>query len=207
MSLVSDVITDIRYQIHDPDSTRFSDAYILNIVKLAIRRTNRILQRNGIQFAKKYTDLTTTDDVAYIAMPDDFDVDIGLYKTGSYDSLTKQTEDVWEQLVGTIVNAHYMLDYVNSRILLKATPTDSTTTLRLWYYPKVDPSAYTTASTMPWSGKLDDIIAQYVTSRLYNIDEMDVSHETQLLIDLEQNILQAYQPLAQQRVAQNGWME
>jgi hypothetical protein len=179
----------------------------LGLVKIAIRRANRILQRNGIQFAKKYTDLTTTDAQAYITMPSDLDVDIGLYKTALYEPVIKVLEDEWEQLTGTDVNQFYMLDYVNSRILLKSTPNDSTTTLRLWYYPTVDPSAYTTASTMPWGGRVDDAIAQYVAMRLLNVGEMEIATELSLLQDLENQILEAYRPLAQTMVQKKGWMD
>jgi hypothetical protein len=206
MSTVSTLITDINYGIEDVDNTRFTSTYKLGLIKIAIRRTNSILQRNGIQFAKKYTDLTTTDDQAYVDMPADFDVDIGLYKTALYEPLTKCLEGDWEQLQGMDINQFYMLDYVNSRILLKDTPNDSTTTLRLWYYPTVDPSAYTVDSTMPWGGRVDDAIVQYVVMRLLNIGEMDVSSELSLMTDLENQILQKYQPLAQTMISKTGWV-
>ena len=206
MSLLSSIITDIQYQIEDTSDSRFSAAYKLNIVKLAIRRANRIVQRNGLQFAKKYTDLTTTDDVAYINMPADFDVDIGLWNTGTNEQLTKLSEDTWEELVDPEANMFYLLDYVNSRILIANTPTDSTTTLRLWYYPTVDPSAYTTGSTMPWGGRLDDVITQYAVMRLMNISEMDSSMELQLLQDMEAQILESYKPLTQTLQEKKGWL-
>ena len=206
MSTISTVITDINYSIEDDTNSRFSEAYKLGFVKVAIRRANRILQRNGIQFAKKYTDLTTTADQAYISMPEDFDVDIGLYHSSLYTPLTKCLESEWEQLQGEDINQFYMLDYVNSRILLKATPNDSTTTLRLWYYPTIDPSAYTVDSTMPWGGRLDDPIGQYVVMRLLTIGELDASSELSLMTDLENQILQAYTPLAQTMVNKAGWV-
>jgi hypothetical protein len=206
MSLLSSIITDIQYQIEDTSDTRFSAAYKLNIVKLAIRRANRIVQRNGIQFAKKYADLTTTASTAYVNMPADFDVDIGLWNTGTNYSLIKLAEDVWEELVNPEENQFYCLDYVNSRILIANTPQDSTTTLRLWYYPTVDPSAYTTASTMPWGGRLDDVITQYAVMRFMNIAEMDASMELQLLQDMEAQILESYKPLTQTLQEKKGWL-
>lgn len=206
MSELSSLITDIQYQTEDTGDTRFSAAYKLNMVKLGIRRANRIVQRNGVQFAKKYTDLTTTDDVAYISMPADFDVDIGLWNTGTHNELIKIQEEQWEEIVSCETLQFYLLDYVNSRILLKDTPTDSTTTLRLWYYPTVDPSAYTTGTTMPWGGRLDDIIVQYVVMRLMNIAEMDTSMELQLLQDMESQILESYKPLGQTLVEKTGWL-
>ena len=207
MSLLSSVITDIQYAIEDTSDSRFSAAYKLAMVKTAIKRANRIVQRNGLQFAKKYTDLTTTDETAYIAMPDDFDIDIGIWNTGTHEQLTKASEDEWEAIVACDVNQYYLLDYVNSRILLKDTPNDSTTTLRLWYYPTVDPSAYTTGSTMPWGGRLDDAIAQYVAMRLLNVSETDTTMELSLLQDLESQILEAYRPLYQTLQTPKGWID
>lgn len=206
MSAVSDVITDIGYQIDDAGNTRFSETFKLNLIKLAIRRANRIVQRNGLQFAKKYTDLTTTASQAYVTMPVDLDVDIGFWDTSTHYPLIKVFEDVWEELVSAQDKQYYLLDYINSRIQIKNTPQDSTTTLRLWYFPKVDPSAYTTASTMPWEGRLDDIISQYVSMRLLNIAEMDVSMELQLLQDMENQILDAYKPLTQTLQEKKGWL-
>lgn len=206
MSLVSDVITTIRYNVEDVDATRFSAGTVLSLVKQAVNRANRVLQRNGIQFAKKYTDLTTTEDQAYLSMPDDFDVDIYLGQTTSGAKLIKQTEAEWNANISASANSYYYLDYVNSRIWIRGTPSDSTTTIRLYYYPTVDTSAYATTTTMPWGGRLDDIIIEYVCFRLHNIAQMDVSIELQLIQDFENQILEAYRPLQQTLVEPEGWI-
>lgn len=206
MSAVSDVITQIEINVGDESATRYSATTYLNMVKQAVNRVNRILQRNGIQFAKKYTDTTTTNAQAYISMPADFDVDIFLGISATGYKLLKKDEESWNACTSADANSYYMLDYVNSRILLKGTPTDSTTSIRIWYYPTVDTSAYTTETTMPWSGRVDDIIAQYVAMRLLNIAEMDVSMELQLLTDMENQIIEAYKPLSQTVLERDGWM-
>jgi hypothetical protein len=205
MSAVSDVIATIRYNVGDVDSTRYTAATLLSMVKQAVNRANRILQRNMIQFAKKYEDKTTTDDQAYITMPSDFDTDIYLGLTTSGYKLVKLTEAEWNANISATANSYYYLDYVNSRIWIKGTPTDSTTTIRVYYFPTVDTSAYTTATTMPWSGRIDDIIAHYVEMRLLNLAEMDVSIEIQLLQDMENQIIEAYRPLSQNLQEPEGW--
>ena len=206
MSAVSDVITQVKYNIADENGTRYSPATYLNMVKQAVNRANRILQRNGIQFAKTNADITTTNGQAYITMPVDFDVDIhvGIPATGV--ELEKYDESDWNAEIAPAGNTLYMLDYVNSRILIKGTPTDSTTVIRVYYYPTVITSAYTTGTTMPWSGRLDDMIAQYVAMRLLNIAEMDVAVELSLLQDLESQILEVYRPAASTISAGAGWM-
>lgn len=206
MSLVSSVITSVRYDINDENSARFSDAAILERVKIAVRRVNRIIQRVGLQFAKTYADIPTVASQAYVAMPADLDVPLGLLISSTRDELTLCTERDWELLGNSqAANKYYLLDYVNSRILLKGTPT-SVVTLRFWYFPTVDPSAYTTASTMPWGGRMDDIIAQYVGIRLNNTDEMDVETEKTLLSDMETQLIEAYRPNSALKVEGDGWL-
>lgn len=209
MSLISDVIADIRVEINDSGSTRFTDdtTAILPIIRQAIRRCNRIVQRNVISFGRKKVDTTTVALQDYITMPADFDVDIGLYLTATQEKITKRTEEEWE-LDSEYAAAcqYYLLDYENSQILLKETPSDSTTAIRIWYFPTVDPSAYGVGSTMPWGGRLDDMIGKYVALRLQNIDEMDASVDQALLADLENQILDAYKPLNPTKIESRGWL-
>jgi hypothetical protein len=207
MSLVSDVITDIRVEINDTGSTRFSDdtTSILPIVKQAIRRANRICQRAGLHFAKKSGALTCTASQAYVTMPSDLDIPIGLWRDDTHTKIEQKTESEWEQIVSAGELACWFLDLTNSRILLTGTPA-SAVALTIWYYPTVDPSAYTTASTMPWGGRLDDIIARYVALRLQNIDEMDVTMDEKILQDMEQSIISTYQPQSPIMVAGAGWL-
>lgn len=206
MSLVSDVITDIRVELNDSDSTRWTtDTPILAIVKQAIRRANRICQRHGLAFARKSASLTTTADQAYTSLPSDFDIDIGLYRDDTHVPITKRTEDEWERIVSAAAIENWYLDMVNSRINWNGTPT-SEIAVTLWYYPTVDPSAYTTASTMPWSGRLDDMIARYVAMRMQNIDEMTVTVDMAILTDMENSIIETYRPLSQTLLPAGGWM-
>lgn len=206
MSTVAGVISSVKANVGDENGTRYSAAMYLEIVKQAVNRANRIAQRAGLQFAKKYTDLTTTDGQAYVSMPVDFDVDIQLCIPATYIELEKLDESAWNALVSPAANSYYMLDYVNLRILLAGTPEDSTTSLRLYYYPTVDTSSYTTATTMPWSGRLDDIIVQYATMRLLNIAEMDTATEMSLIQDFEIQIMEAYRPLRATLIERKGWI-
>jgi hypothetical protein len=205
MSLVSDIITSARYDINDASSTLFTDAAILSVVKRAVTRANRIVQRNAIQFAKKKATLTTVANQAYVALPTDFDVDIGLWRDADHTKLEKSTEMVWEQIVTADSLENWYLDLENSRILFNGTPT-SAETLTFYYYPLIDISAYTTATTMPWSGRLDDIIVEYVSLRLKNTSEMNVDVDLQLLQDFENQITLAYQPTSVLASNGAGWL-
>jgi len=209
MAAISSLITEIRTDIGDDNSTRFTtDTPILNVVKKAIRRANRIAQRQGLQFAKKKAVLSTVANQAYLVLSTsiaDFDVPIGMWRTDTHAKVPFRTEAEWEQIIsaGGVNNA--LLDYGNDKIQFNGTPS-SILTLNFWYYPTVDPSAYTTATETPWDGRIDDIIMEYTINRLKNLDEMDVSYDTKLLTDMESQLLSAYAPNAPTVVEGAGWL-
>lgn len=208
MAAISTLITELRVDIDDSSSTRFTDAKLLALFKKAIRRANRIVQRNDINFGKKSVTLTTTADQAYIdisSTASDFDTFLGLYHDSLDYEVVMQNEHDFALLDDEGSITYCRLDQANSKIYLKGTPSDSTTTLTLWYYPTVDPSAYTTASSAPWSGRLDDVLLEYARLRALNIDEFDLSYDTQLMTDMENQILQAYQYNSAGRVEHDGW--
>lgn len=205
MSLVSDVITDVRIEINDTDSTRFTDAVILAIIKQAVRRASRICQRSGLQFAKKNVLLTTVADQNYLAAPVDLDIPIGLWRTDTRAKLTQKTESDWEQITSATELATWFYDITNSKLLFNGTPA-SEIELSLWYYPVIDASTCTTSTTMPWSGKLDDIIARYVALRLQNIDEQNTAQDQAILTDMEQSIISTYAPLSPLSINMQGWL-
>ena len=207
MALISALITEIRTDVSDDGSTRFSDTQILNVIKKAIRRANRIVQRNGIQFGKKKTTLTTvaSQDYLLISSVTDFDVKIGLWRTDTHAEVPFLTEAEWESIITAAAGTCAFLDYGSDKISFKGTPS-SAIIMDFWYYPSVDPSAYTTATTTPWAGRIDDIIMEYTANRLKNIDEMDVTFDTQLMTDMENQIIQAYAPNRPTVSEGSGWL-
>ena len=124
MSTVADVITDVRVEINDTGSTRFTDdtTVILPLVKQAIRRANRICQRAGLHFAKKSAAITCTANQAYATMPTDLDIPIGLWRDDTHTKITQRTESEWEQIISASALANWFLDIANSKILLNGTP-------------------------------------------------------------------------------------
>ena len=194
MAIISNLITELRTDLSDDGSTRWTDAQLLSLFKKAIRRANRIVQRHGVQFAKKFVTLTTIPNQSYIDMSvaaSDFDTWIGLYRNDIHNEIPRRNEREWETIISAPEIGHCLLDQTNSRIYFNNTPTVAYT-LTLWYFPSIDPSGYTTASSTPWDGRLDDIILEYVRLRALNIDEMDISADQAMLADMEQQILQAY---------------
>lgn len=206
MSLVSDVILDIRYEINDASKTRWTtDTPILAYVKRAVNRANRICQRNSLHFAKKKVPIPTVAGVASVVLPADFDIDIGLWRDATHTQIVKKSESQWEQIITASVLTNWMLDSANSLILLTGTPA-TVENLTLHYFPTVDASGWTVASTMPWDGRLDDIIVDYVSLRLKNVDEMDASADIQMMTDFENQIIQSYSSLNPTIIPSEGWL-
>lgn len=205
MATIASLITELRTDLNDDGSTRFTDAKLLNYYKKAIRRANRIVQRNGIQFAKSKGAINTSATLDYVSLPADFDVWHGLYRDDTHREIPKKTEREWETILSASAMANCLLDQANSRIYFNATP-GAVVALTLWYYPTIDPSAYTTATSTPWGGRLDDIINEYVGLRAKNLDEMDAKFDQALLTDMENQILQAYAPNAPLVAEGSGWL-
>ena len=209
MAAISALITELRTDLNDDlvsgVATRFQDAQYLNMFKKAIRRANRIVQRNGIQFAKSKAAISTSATLDYVSLPATFDVWHGLYRDDTHKEIPKRTEKEWETIYSASALAQCLLDQVNSKIYFNGTP-GAIVALTLWFYPTYDIASYTTASSVPWDGRLDDLIIEYVKLRMANIDEMDVSFDQALLTDLESQILSAYSSNAPQIVEGQGWL-
>ncbi len=206
MAAISALITELRTDLNDDASTRFTDAKLLNLFKKAIRRANRIVQRNGIQFAKSKAAINTSATLDYVSLPATFDVWNGLYRDDTHKEIPKRTEKEWETIYSATALEQCLLDQANGLIYFNATP-GAVVALTLWFYPTIDPSAYTTATSTPWSGRIDDIIMEYVGLRAKNIDEMEASFDQALLQDMESQILSAYSSNAVTIVDGAGWID
>ncbi len=209
MSTVNDIINDVRLELNDTADARYTDAQLIQVVNRAINRANRIAQRNELQFAKKKATLTCSSAVSTVALPNDFDVPLprALWRTDTKEEVVLVKENQWEEIASDEENLAYAyLDMENSLLHFKGTPTEATT-LSFYYFPTISTSAYTAGTTMPWGGRLDDAIKEYVTLRCQNIDEMDVSANLQLLHDFENQILSAYRNLAPTVILPAGPME
>lgn len=197
MATVEDLINDVRIELDDQAKSRFSDATLLSIVKKALRRANRVIQRNQLHFAKKKATLTTVAGQDYVDLPSDFDVPVprGLWRTDTREEVPLLREPDWEAIPSGAESSNYArIDPESNRLELKNTPSSSIT-LDLYYYPTVSAASVTLGTEMPWGGRLDDAIVEYATLRARNIDEQDVSVDTQLLADFESQILDSYRNL------------
>jgi len=199
MSTVANVITDIRVNLDDVDSTRFTSdtTIILPLIKKALRRAENIAIRKGLEFVKTRTTLTLLEDAKTVALPALFKRDIAMYY--DYAEVPKRDNDYFERCSsGTM----WRVNGANAEFKTAAT---ADTDYIFWYFPYIDFSAYAVGTTMPWDGKLDDIIIAYVTMRLLNLDEYDANMELELLADMETNILETYGPITAMLQESDGY--
>ena len=174
MSTISDVIADVRVLVNDSDSTRWADdtSEILPMVKRAIRRVNHLLARNDINFARSKQAVTIKTDGTIEGYPTDVLKPYNLYRPDLKLPVTFCSPEEWEQIPADVTNATFWTiiggtPYVNGE-------PEEDIPANLYYYPLIDTSSYSTSTTIPWNGKLDDIIADYAALLLMNIDEMDI---------------------------------
>jgi hypothetical protein len=69
MSLVSDVISQLRLELTDTNSARWSDANLITWIRKAISRTSPILYRNSVQFSRSSATVTTVAGQAAYTLP------------------------------------------------------------------------------------------------------------------------------------------
>lgn len=209
MATIAASIDNVRLEITDQQDSRFSDSDLLILYKKSITRVEKVLIRLGVQIVKKRYEFTTVADTDKYSLPSDFLLDISLWNdSGNYD-VVKESELAWEKLGTDYTQASKWIFFDDSgtdKIWLKGTPSKAQT-LVLWYFKTCSPSSMTTASNMPWSDRLNDVIEEYVALRAKNIDEIDVSYDQGLMVDLESKIQDIWMPLSARITSGAGWMD
>ena len=203
-STYQDIIDDVRIELTDELKSRWSDdTTLLRIIAKAFRRVNHLLWRNEVEFGRSYSTQSVPAGQDSFYLPSDFLVDWGLFNTGAKTQLTKCTDDSWEQMSGAPEMAYYIIRG-DTVYLASAATTD--TTLSLIYWPVVNSADIEAEDPTPYDGKLDDLVVEYAALRCKNIDEMDVTMDTQLLKDLENNVLNTLSAITPTTVQRRGWL-
>lgn len=205
MSTVSDIIADIRLEMTDEQSTRWTDAQAIRVIGKAARRINAILHRNDIEAGRAYYDFTLLTGETSVYLPSDFMTVYGLYRQDTHKKLNHYTTDEWEQIYSAYECTAFAVNSVDDSLVIGGAPI-ADVSMRLYYWPNIDTTAYTTSTIVPWSGRFDDLIAEYAALRLKNIDEMDATFDLQLLQDMENNVLSVFSTLEPETVQRRGWL-
>lgn len=207
--LVSEALAEIRVELDDELSTRWTDAKLIALIKKAVRRLGGILAANDIDVGKKSATITTVSGTQAYALPSDFMRDIGLFRQDTGIPLIRVPDARWEALPSTTpVSSYYAVRTVLSgtpaadtlSLLIKGTPA-ADVTLTLAYWPRLDGLTFTTSSSLPYNGLFDDLIMEYASLRAKNIDEMNVTTDAQLLQEMENKVLSAFSSTAVKKMS------
>lgn len=200
---VADLLDEIRLELTDELKTRWSDEQMLKIVAKGYRRLSHVLYRNDVELGRAAHRFETEAGREDYPLPSDFMADYGLYRDGTNTKLAKQSDDSWEQLTAPGEASVWLIRGDN--LYLAGAPS-AAYGMTLLYWPLLDASLLDLDSPTPFNGKLDDLVAEYAALRLKNIDEMDVSLDTQLLQELENNLLNTYSAISPVTVTRRGWL-
>jgi hypothetical protein len=207
MSTIADLITVARAELADENASRFSAATLLLLAKKAITRANNVMMKHGIPLARKQATITGIVGTEAYTLPTDFGSFYGLYRDSNNTKLNHCTDDVWYRLSSPSESTEcaVLVDNTGTEKLYIAGPPSTAETLTLSYYPVLDVSAYTTATTVPWGGRLDYVLSDYIKLSAQNIDEMDSSFDSQLMGELETSILESLFNHGPRRRQREGW--
>ena len=200
---VSELLDDIRLELTDEAKTRWTDQQVLKAVAKAYRRLSHVLYRNDVELGRAVHAFLTEPGRQDYPLPADFMADYGLYRDATHTRLTKHSDDTWQQLASPAECTAWLIRGEN--LLLAGTPA-SAQAMTLVYWPLIDLDGLDLDAPTPFDGKLDDLVAEYAALRLKNIDEMDVSLDSQLLQDLENNLLNTYSAIAPVTQTRRGWL-
>lgn len=200
---IGELIDNARMELGDEQKTRWNDEQMLRIVGKAYRRLSHVLYRNDIELGRCLYRFDTEAGRDDYPLPADFMADYGLYRNDTKSRLTKHSDDSWQQLSAPAECTTWL---VRGETLLVGGAPASAIPLTLIYWPLLDTTALDMDSPTPFGGKLDDLVAEYAALRLKNIDEMDIGTDTQLLQDMENNLLNTYSAISPVTVQRRGWL-
>ena len=205
MATIADIIAAARVELDDAGKTRWTDEACLTLLKKCIRRANDILILRGISFALSRVDFNTAADTAeYDQLPATYSGAYGLYRTDLNRRLDEIDHDTFERIPSISSMQVWRVTY-DQKIEIKGTPTQ-VVAMRLYYWPTLDVSAYETGTDTPWSGRLDDVLEEYLTLRCKNIDEMEVSFDQMLQQEIEENRLGKYEMFSSHSGGVQGYL-
>jgi hypothetical protein len=202
MSTVASVIARIRVEIEDGSESRWTDANLTTLIGEAVERINHLLIRNEIHFAKSTHSFSTADGTALYDLPTDFLTHESLFRQDTATELTYRTDREWENIVSSAVVVNWRIN--GTQIQIGNTP-NFVISMIMYYWPSIDTSAYATDTTMPWSGRMDIPIKEYVAYRCKNIDEMDLTQDERVLNDIFTAWINTFRTLAPGENQVVGW--
>ncbi len=200
---IADIIAEVRLELDDALSTRWTDLQLIRMIGKAFRRINHILYRNDIELGRYVETITVQSGDTSFALPYDFLVDSALFRDDTHERLEKMTEDEWLSITSAPELSTYI---IRGDFAFVADIPEVERSLTLIYWPQVQTSDLDEDTPSPYGGKLDDLVVEYAALRCKNIDEMDASTDMQLMQDLENNVLNTFSAITPTTISRRGWL-
>jgi len=185
----AELIESMRYELSDSKDTEWDTKDLFDFVKRAERRIRMIVIKLNLDFARKAYEFDTVADQPSYDLPDDFDIQNGLYRRDLRVKLDILDTDEWELAPPQSGPRAWMIR--GDELLLKDTP-QGVISMVLHYFP-----AYVTPvdvnSEMFFGDKLADPIMLYAAFIAKNVDEADASVDASVVKDIENHILEVYE--------------
>jgi hypothetical protein len=195
MANVLNRITDlVRTELNDGTQSRWTDAELLVFMKQAVRRANALGQQKRLPFMRGKQDYTLEAGASSLTLPTDFLTPISLTRMDTHEQLDKTDGERLDAIVSASECAVYSVE--DGTIEVASVPVNDV---------HAAPDALTLSSPMPWGGKLDYALCEYVALRARKIDRYDTSVDIALLDDMEKMIVAMYADLGQTVFKARGW--
>ncbi len=203
MANVLNRITElVRTELNDSTQSRWTDAELLVFMKQAVRRANALGQQRRLPFMRGKQDYTLEAGSSSLTLPSDFLTPISLTRMDTNEQLDQTDGERLDAIVSASECAVYSVE--DGTIEVTAVPVNDVP-LRLRYYVNAAPDSLTMSSPMPWGGKLDYALCEYVALRARKVDRYDTSVDIALLDDMEKLIVAMYADLGQTVFKARGW--
>ena len=195
MATISDILDYVRDVTDDVgDQPRMSDAVGLRYAKRALQRAWQVIVNNNLPIGVSTQAYTTTADQQNEDLPSDFQKHIGLQRDSTGKMLRYINVEQWARLYRAGESECTIWTILDDDIYLASTPS-AAIDLTLFYWPTLDLSAYSVNTSMPWGGKLDEPIKNYLTLLALNTDEYNLDQDMAFLQEMENQIVTGLAPL------------
>ncbi len=182
----------IRVNLDDDIKSRWTDQQLLAFVKQAVRRAQAVGHKNRFEFMRSKSDFTLPANSTQRLLPTDFIVQSSIWRKDTNREIDNISVEDYETQKYTEELSKYIID---SGYLEFNQGSENDVPIRLRYYQDALPDALMLQSNMPWNGRLDYPICDYVQVRALNVDRYNTNPDAALLNDMEDAILTMYQSL------------
>jgi len=182
----AELLIELRVEISDTDKTEWTDTALMAFINRALKRLHSIIIRNELPFALM-SEAYTVEDTDLLALPATFMVQHCLYRQDTGKKLQMLTDDRWERMSDPGDGAWR---FVGTDIQISSNiPEDCD--LKLYYFQSYQRESDVQEDVI-YGDEIWDNIIVYAAFLSKNVDEFDMSIDTQILSDIESQMIMLY---------------